>query len=117
MEFYGRKNKRSVKRGFACPLVAQGSSDEGNTPQTGDTILLAFSRGKDSIAAWISLRDSKLFKRIIPIYLYLVPGLNFEEDDLKYFEDVFQTHIMQLPHPSLYRMMFNNVFQPLGRIW
>lgn len=85
--------------------------------RTGDTILLAFSRGKDSIAAWIALRDSKLFKRIIPVYLYLVPGLKFEEESLKYFEDVFQTHIMRLPHPSLYRMMFNNVFQPPGRLW
>ena len=56
--------------------------------RTGDTILLAFSRGKDSIAAWLALRDSKLFKRIIPVYLYLVPGLKFEEESLKYFEDV-----------------------------
>lgn len=38
--------------------------------RTGDTILLAFSRGKDSIAAWIALRDSKLFKRILCICIF-----------------------------------------------
>lgn len=34
--------------------------------RSGDTILLGFSRGKDSIATWIALRDSGLFKRIVP---------------------------------------------------
>lgn len=85
--------------------------------RTGDTILLAFSRGKDSIAAWIALRDSKLFKRIIPVHLYLCPGLKFEEDSLKYFEDIFQTHIISIPHPSFYRFMANNIYQPPGRLW
>ncbi len=85
--------------------------------RTGDTITLGFSRGKDSIAAWIALKESGLFKQIIPIHLYLVPGLSFEEDSIKYFEDVFQTKIYQIPHPSFYRYMANNTFAPPGRLW
>lgn len=90
---------------------------EETRKRTGENILLAFSRGKDSIAAWIALQESGLFKNIIPVYLYLVPDLKFEEESLKYFEDVFQTHIYRLPHPSFYQMMYNNIFQPPGRLW
>jgi hypothetical protein len=34
---------------------------------TGDTALLAFSAGKDAIAAWLAMRPH--FKRIIPVHL------------------------------------------------
>lgn len=85
--------------------------------KSGENILLGFSRGKDSIAAWIKLRDSKLFKNIYPIHLYLVPHMRFVDDSIKYFEDVFQTHIFQLPHPSFYRLMANNIFQTPDRLW
>ncbi len=85
--------------------------------RTGDTILLGFSRGKDSIASWLMLRDSGLFKNIIPIHLYVIPDLQFVNDSLKYFEDVFQTRIYSIPHPSFYCMMDANTFTPPGRIW
>jgi hypothetical protein len=71
--------------------------------------LLSFSGGKDSLGVWLALREH--FERIIPVYLYLVPGLQFIEDGIRYFEDTFQTHIYRLPHPSLYRQLRNNVFQ------
>lgn len=90
---------------------------EETRKRTGENILLAFSRGKDSIAAWIALQESGLFKNIIPVYLYPVPDLKFDTESLKYFEDVFQTHIYRLPHPSFYRMMYKNLFQPPGRLW
>lgn len=75
----------------------------------GDTIMLSFSCGKDSLAAWIQC--SRYFDRIVPFFLYLVPGLEFIEDNLRYYEDVFQTHIVRLPHPSMYRWLNNFVFQ------
>ena len=70
-----------------------------------DTAILAFSTGKDSIAAWLQMR--KYFKRIIPYYCYTVPGLTFVEESLKYYEDFFGTHICRLPHRSLARMLRN----------
>lgn len=74
-----------------------------------DTVILSFSIGKDSIGAWLQMR--KYFKRIVPYYFYLVPGLGFVETALKYYEGYFGTEIAQLPHPSLYRMLNNLVFQ------
>lgn len=72
-------------------------------------VLLAFSAGKDSIAAWLHMKPH--FRRIVPVYYYLVPGLQFVERSLRYYEEQFQTPILRLPHPSMYRMLNNWVFQ------
>lgn len=77
--------------------------------QINDTVILSFSGGKDAIGAWLQLR--RYFKRIIPFYMYLIPNLSFVNNALKYYEDFFQTPILQYPHPSLYRMLNNLVFQ------
>ena len=71
--------------------------------------ILAFSRGKDSIAAWLSIRDS--FDKIVPYFLYSVPGLEFVENSITYFEKFFDIKIIQLPHPSTHRKLNNLVFQ------
>lgn len=57
----------------------------------GPTALLAFSRGKDSIAAWLTLR--KYFDNVVPLFWYLVPDLEFELESLDYFERFFGTKI------------------------
>lgn len=75
-----------------------------------DTAILAFSTGKDSIAAWLQMR--KYFKRIVPYYCYVVPELGFIEKSLAYYEDFFGCHIYRLPHRSLYRFLRGMVFQP-----
>ncbi len=74
-----------------------------------DQVILAFSCGKDSIGAWLQLR--RFFRRIVPYYCYLIPDLEFVERSLAYYEDFFETKICRLPHPSLYRMLNNLVFQ------
>jgi 3'-phosphoadenosine 5'-phosphosulfate sulfotransferase (PAPS reductase)/FAD synthetase len=76
-------------------------------------ILLSFSLGKDSIGAWLALRDSGMFEEIIPFYGYLVPDLKFVEDSLSYYEDFFQTKIHRYPSPSFYRMLKSGTFMPL----
>ena len=75
--------------------------------------LLAFSTGKDAIAAWLAIRDS--FDRVVPYYLYLVPGLEFVDESLAYYEQFFGERIIRLPHPSLHRWLNNFVFQPPDR--
>lgn len=75
-----------------------------------DTVILAFSTGKDSIAAWLQLR--KFFKTVIPFYKYVIPGLSFVEDSLKYYEDFFGVKIHQFPHPAYYRIMQQFTHQP-----
>lgn len=79
-----------------------------------DTILIAFSRGKDSLAAWLSVRDH--FKRVIPFHMYGVPGLKFVDEYLDYCEEFFGTHIMRVPHPSLYRQLNAAMWQPQERL-
>lgn len=74
--------------------------------------MLAFSCGKDSISSWIEMR--KHFNRIIPVYYYLVPGLSFIEDSLKYYEDFFKTEIIRLPNPMVYRMLNSGMYQTPG---
>jgi hypothetical protein len=80
----------------------------------GKPVLLSFSCGKDSIAAWLALRDAGV--EVVPAYLYYVPGLRFIDDELAYFEDVFGQRIHQFPHPSLYRWLGSRVFQAPERL-
>lgn len=75
--------------------------------------LIAFSTGKDAVAAYLSIRDH--FDEVIPYYLYLIPDLEFVEDSLDYYERFFGVKITRLPHPSLHRMLNNFVFQPPER--
>lgn len=72
--------------------------------------LLAFSCGKDAVAAWLAIRDH--FDEVIPYYLYLVPDLEFVNESIDYYERYFGVKITQLPHPSLHRMLNNYVDQP-----
>lgn len=74
-----------------------------------ENALLSFSLGKDSIATWVAIHGK--FKRIVPYYLYTVPGLSFIEDALKYYEHKFGERIYRYPHPNFYRMLDNGVFQ------
>lgn len=80
---------------------------------SGDTCLLSFSGGKDALCAWIQVK--RHFRKVVPFYLYTVPGLQFIEDGLRRYEDHFGIEIIRLPHPSLYRMLRNLVFQPPER--
>lgn len=77
-------------------------------------VMLAFSCGKDSIAAWLALRDAGV-QDIRPYYMFYMPGLRFVEDSLDYFEQTFQTRIARYPNPSIYRWLNNFVFQPPER--
>lgn len=81
--------------------------------EQGRPVLLAFSRGKDSIAAWLACRDSGI--PVVPYHWEGVPGLSFVRESLDYFEDYFGTRIATYPHPAFYRRLKNRVFQPPER--
>lgn len=76
--------------------------------------MIAFSTGKDAIAAWLAIRDS--FEAVHPYYLYLVPGLEFVEESLAYYERFFGQRIRRLPHPALHRWINTFTFQPPERL-
>jgi hypothetical protein len=81
----------------------------------GQDILVAFSRGKDSIAAWIAAEQAGL-NVIGGYHLYGIPGLEFERRSLDYYQEFFGKPILHVPHPSFYRMVANLVFQPPERL-
>lgn len=81
-----------------------------------EKILLSFSRGKDSISAWLAMLDDGIKPaNIVPVYYYRIPGLKFTAASLDYFEQRFQTKIHRLPHPSLFRMWNEHIYQPPNR--
>ncbi|MDY3129967.1 MAG: hypothetical protein SOW20_08110 [Berryella intestinalis] len=77
-------------------------------------VLLSFSCGKDSIAAWIALEDAGI--DVVPVYMYIVPNLPFVEKQLSYFESKFGKRIHRFPHASFYRLVGCGVFQAPERI-
>jgi hypothetical protein len=51
---------------------------------SGRECLMSFSGGKDSLAAYLVIRPR--FDRVVPFHMYAVPGLEFVEEGLRYFE-------------------------------
>jgi hypothetical protein len=54
------------------PSLNRHIAENGNK-----TCILSFSCGKDAIAAWLELK--RYFDNIVPVYMNLVPGLEFVE--------------------------------------
>jgi hypothetical protein len=80
---------------------------------SGGRVILSFSCGKDALGAYLQLR--RHFADIHLLYLYLVPGLSFVEEALAYYERQFGRRICRLPHPSLYRMLNEGLYQTPDR--
>lgn len=76
---------------------------------SGEVCLLSFSCGKDSIAAWLQLQ--RYFKRVVPFYCFLIPGLSFVEKSLAYYERKFGAPIIRFPHRWLYDALNDLTFQ------
>jgi 3'-phosphoadenosine 5'-phosphosulfate sulfotransferase (PAPS reductase)/FAD synthetase len=74
-----------------------------------EQVTLGFSMGKDSVACAIILRD--LGVKFTPFYFYHVPDLEFVNKQIEYYQDVFKTEIVQLPHPMLYDRIRHQDFQ------
>jgi hypothetical protein len=82
--------------------------------ERGGRVLLSFSCGKDSIASWLQLRRFDI--EVYPVYLYRIPGLDFVEKSLRYYETWFRTPILRMPHPSLYGWLNLFTFQAPERL-
>lgn len=80
----------------------------------GRRVLLSFSCGKDSLASWLALLERGF--EVVPYYLHLVPGLEFVEHSLRFYEKFFATRIYRCLHPNFYRRLHNDWYQPPGRV-
>jgi len=79
---------------------------------SGGVCFLGFSRGKDSIAAWLRLKQ--FFHTIIPFHCASVPGLAFVDDSLVYYERVFETTILRFMDGACLDGVGNLFWQPPG---
>lgn len=77
-------------------------------------VMLLFSCGKDSIAAWIALEEAGI--EVVPVYNYIIPDLEFINEEIEYFQKIFGVKIHQYPHSSIYRLLNNFVFQSPERL-
>lgn len=98
---------------MSFPGVPTSEEVQDRIRKDGDTVILSFSCGNDSIAAWLALRGK--FK-VLPYFMYPFPDLEFVETSLRYYEEFFETRILRVPHPSLYRQLNNCVFTPPERV-
>lgn len=82
--------------------------------QETDTVLVGFSGGKDSIALYLAVKDH--FKTVVPFYREFVPGLQFVQRRLEYYERKLGMHVMRVHSPTFFRLISNLVFQPPHRV-
>ena len=78
---------------------------------TGGRCLLGFSRGKDSIAAWLYLRE--FFNEVIPFHCSSIPHLSFVDESLNYYESVFNTKIIRCLSGEITTALSDLIYQPL----
>lgn len=61
-----------------------------------DSVIVGFSGGKDSIVcADLCFR---YFRNVQLYFMYLVPGLEFQEKTLRWYENKYNTEIIRIPH-------------------
>lgn len=75
-----------------------------------DRVLVGVSGGKDSVAT-LDL-CSRYFKEVAGYFMYLVEGLEFQEQYLSYLERRYSTKILRVPHFSLSVMVNRGAFRP-----
>jgi hypothetical protein len=81
-------------------------SELPNSPVT----LVSFSMGKDSLATYLEVCEH--FEKVVPFYLEGVPGLEFVEVNLSYYENKIGRRIIRLPQPRFYAMLNDLIYQP-----
>jgi hypothetical protein len=78
-----------------------------------DHVLLAFSCGKDSLAAWCKLLDHGF--KVTPYYQVMIPGNDFVEKSLAWYENHFDTEVHRILHPNAWRWLNSLTSQPPWR--
>ena len=78
-------------------------------------LFLSFSRGKDSIAAFLECYESGIFRNYKMFLYYLCPGLSFVDEYVNYFEKRFGFKIIQYPSTTFLDLLESGCLQtPIG---
>jgi len=103
-----------ARNGGPIVLDADSSWLDGFAAKRGTRHLCAFSRGKDAIAAFLVARARSI--DLTCVHMHVVPGLEFVAESLAKLERALGVKIIDVPHPSLLRMLKNCTFQPPERV-
>jgi phosphoadenosine phosphosulfate reductase len=71
--------------------------------RSSDGCIVFFSGGKDSLV--VMDMASRIFKKVVPVFMYFVPGLKVIERQLEYARQRWNTEIIQVPHWTLFRCL------------
>lgn len=66
-------------------------------------VIVAFSSGKDSLACLELCVEH--FDRVVPYFMYIVKGLSFQEQHLKYIEAKYSLEVLRIPDWRLAKML------------
>ena len=75
-----------------------------------DSVIVAFSGGKESIVV-LDL-CFKYFKHVQPYYMYICPNLSFQDKMIKWYENKYDTEIIQIPHMQVCEFFHYGSFRP-----
>ena len=76
---------------------------------------IGFSTGKDSVVGLDMMIKAGI--EPVPIYFYIVPELEFIENNIKLYENHFGVKVGRMPHPILYDYIRNIDWQPYGKVF
>lgn len=68
-------------------------------------VVLHYSTGKDSIAAWIALRDAGF--EVVPVYKEVFPNISFIDSVIAAHEEYFGTEVIKVPYKGLFQSLHN----------
>jgi hypothetical protein len=69
-------------------------------------VVLFFSTGKDSVAAWLTLREMGF--EVVPVFRELVPNLSFYDSVIAAYEKFFDTEIIKVPSAAQMSQLYSN---------
>ncbi len=76
-----------------------------------DSVLVGFSGGKDSIVT-LDL-CMRYFENVVPFFMYLAPGLEFQERTLRWYEKHYGCEIIRMPHFEVSNFMRYGSFREM----
>lgn len=84
--------------------------------QETDVVLVALSYGKDAMGMLLHLRKFMPPEKMVLMYREVVPGLQFVQRRLAYYEDKLQQPIHRVTSAHFYRMLREGVYQTPERM-
>lgn len=75
-----------------------------------DSVIVGFSTGKESIVT-LDL-CCRHFRRVVPYFLYAVPGVSFQERTLRWYEERYGVEIIRLPGDTVSEFFHYGSFRP-----